>query len=227
MTKIRCEEISALYGPCTKPLLLSNYFKSACRDPLSLLFSVCISYSVPLTLARDGIGIASMGTCTNIDVFCLVFVCVCVCLHLSSVVYQDGFYGADIYVSIRMPSLNVHIHTPPFPRPVYPSDYKPTSWFIVLSIVSIFWILPLLIVSRDFHTQVKNILPQPAAAHEYLWQRNRYCWVYCQLWWDSVTWNWALEQGMLGLYSVNLKCTYSTQNALFSWLWGVRLYKML
>lgn len=48
---------------------------------------------------------------------CFVFVCLCVrvCLHLSSVVYQDGFYGADIYVSIRMPSLNAHVHDPPAP----------------------------------------------------------------------------------------------------------------
>ena len=42
-----------------------------------------------------------MSTCTNMDVFVLLCVClfVCVCI-LCSVVYQDGFYGADIYVSI-------------------------------------------------------------------------------------------------------------------------------
>lgn len=44
---------------------------------------------------------ACMSTCTNMDVSVLLCVClfVCVCI-LRSVVYQDGFYGADIYVSI-------------------------------------------------------------------------------------------------------------------------------
>lgn len=70
--------------------------------------------------------------------------CVRVCLHLSSVVYQDGFYGADIYVSIRMPSLNAHVHDPP-PHSS-PSDRKSidSSWFLLLALLNFF-----LITSRD------------------------------------------------------------------------------
>uniref|UniRef100_A0A3Q0R4L0 RNA binding protein fox-1 homolog 1 n=1 Tax=Amphilophus citrinellus TaxID=61819 RepID=A0A3Q0R4L0_AMPCI len=45
-------------------------------------------------------GGACMLTCTNMDVFVLLCVClfVCACI-LCRVVYQDGFYGADIYVT--------------------------------------------------------------------------------------------------------------------------------
>ncbi|KAG1968270.1 RNA binding protein fox-1 [Pimephales promelas] len=53
----------------------------------------------------------------------------------GGVVYQDGFYGADIYVSIRMSSLNVHVHahTPaPFIPPTVnrPAD---TLLFLLLA----------------------------------------------------------------------------------------------
>lgn len=42
-------------------------------------------------------------------VFVCLFVCVCI---LRSVVYQDGFYGADIYVSIFFTGMTLHA-TPP------------------------------------------------------------------------------------------------------------------
>lgn len=86
------------------------------------LFSVCICLFIGLgcsfELRRWGlVGRSLVPACQHalIWMFLFYFVClfVCVCI-LCSVVYQDGFYGADIYVSIIYWYIILHA-TPPSP----------------------------------------------------------------------------------------------------------------
>lgn len=113
-----------VFGPSQPPLppLQSR------QDALSCLICCCHSsvfVSVYLLVwdlllnCGDGgsVGRSLVPACQHalIWMFLFYFVClfVCVCI-LCSVVYQDGFYGADIYVSIIYWYIILHV-TPPSP----------------------------------------------------------------------------------------------------------------
>lgn len=112
------------------PSLLYHHNKADNDAPSCLirLFGVCIYLFIywfgtfvwifaELGGGGGGVGSSLVPACQHalIWMFLFYFVClfVCVCI-LCSVVYQDGFYGADIYVSIIYWYIILHV-TPPSP----------------------------------------------------------------------------------------------------------------
>lgn len=89
---------------------------SCCHSSVfvSICLFICLGYSFELW-RWGSVGRSLVPACQHALIwmflfyFVSLFVCVCI---LYSVVYQDGFYGADIYVSIIYWYIILHV-TPP------------------------------------------------------------------------------------------------------------------